>query len=141
MRLTISKRQTGRRTAVLGLSAALVGVLVNGCHSTSRATGAKLPTTSAATATATRTPVASSPVVATPSTTSRSPGSSSSADPVPTATPSEAFIATASTVTAAELGASWHPGCPVGPAALRALKISYWGFDDAPHVGTLVVSS
>jgi D-alanyl-D-alanine carboxypeptidase-like protein len=43
-------------------------------------------------------------------------------------------------VTAAELGRSWHPGCPVGPAGLRALRVSYVGFDGRPHAGTLVVN-
>jgi hypothetical protein len=46
---------------------------------------------------------------------------------------------TVSNVTAAELGASYHAGCPVGPAQLRRLRLSYWGFDGQPHTGTLVV--
>jgi hypothetical protein len=29
----------------------------------------------------------------------------------------------------------------VGPAQLRTLTMSYWGFDGAPHVGTMVVSA
>ncbi len=44
-------------------------------------------------------------------------------------------------MTAADLGASWHPGCPVGPAQLREVTLSYWGFDDAPHTGRLVVNA
>jgi hypothetical protein len=44
-------------------------------------------------------------------------------------------------VTAAELGKSWHAGCPVGPASLRAVSVTYWGFDHAAHTGTLVVSA
>jgi D-alanyl-D-alanine carboxypeptidase len=44
-------------------------------------------------------------------------------------------------VTAADLGASYHAGCPVGPAALRMLHLSYWGFDNRAHSGTLVVSA
>jgi hypothetical protein len=44
-------------------------------------------------------------------------------------------------VTAAELGLSWHPGCPVGPGQLRLLTLNYWGFDNAPHVGTMVVAA
>jgi hypothetical protein len=43
-------------------------------------------------------------------------------------------------VTVAELGRSWHPGCPVGPAGLRALRVSYVGFDGHGHAGTLVVN-
>jgi hypothetical protein len=44
-------------------------------------------------------------------------------------------------VTAAQLGASWHPGCPVGPSRLRRLLVSYVGFDGRAHRGELVVSS
>jgi hypothetical protein len=49
------------------------------------------------------------------------------------------FAGTATRVTAADLPASWRPGCPVGPDELRKLQLSYWGFDDQPHTGTLVV--
>ena len=42
-------------------------------------------------------------------------------------------------VTAADLTASWRAGCPVGPDDLRLLTLSFWGFDDAPHIGSLVV--
>lgn len=38
------------------------------------------------------------------------------------------------------LGASWHPGCPVPPSDLRAVTLTYWGFDDRRHVGTIVVN-
>ncbi len=38
------------------------------------------------------------------------------------------------------LGASWHPGCPVGPADLRAISLRYWGFDGAVHSGVLVLN-
>jgi hypothetical protein len=44
-----------------------------------------------------------------------------------------------STVTAAELGASYRAGCPVGPGQLRRIRLSYRGFDGQPHTGTLVV--
>ncbi len=52
-----------------------------------------------------------------------------------------AFAATISAVTAAELGASYHDGCPVGPASLRMLTVSYWGFDGAAHTGKVVVAA
>ena len=42
-------------------------------------------------------------------------------------------------VSRAELGKSWHPGCPVAPAQLRELRVSYWGFDGKRHTGALVV--
>jgi hypothetical protein len=50
------------------------------------------------------------------------------------------FHATATSVTARELGASWHAGCPVGPAQLRLVRLSYWGFDSRAHTGGLVVN-
>lgn len=50
------------------------------------------------------------------------------------------FGATVETVTAAELGNSWHAGCPVGPKDLRKLRVSYVGFDGRPHRGVLVVN-
>jgi hypothetical protein len=49
------------------------------------------------------------------------------------------FHAAVSPVTAAELGRSWHPGCPVGPSELRTLHVSYVGFDGRPHTGAIVV--
>lgn len=50
------------------------------------------------------------------------------------------FVAAVRPVTAAQLGRSWHPGCPVGPAELRVVRLSYWGFDGKRHVGALVVN-
>lgn len=44
-------------------------------------------------------------------------------------------------VSAAELGKSWHSGCPVGPASLRTLSLRYWGFDGRAHMGELVVTT
>ena len=43
-------------------------------------------------------------------------------------------------VTAAQLGPSWHPGCPVGPAELRTVRVAYIGFDGRAHSGSLVVN-
>jgi hypothetical protein len=40
-----------------------------------------------------------------------------------------------------DLRFSYRAGCPVGPAALRAVRVSYWGFDGRPQVGTVVVAS
>ncbi len=51
------------------------------------------------------------------------------------------FAATVATVTAHDLPYSWRPGCPVGPDALRLVRLTYWGFDAAPHVGELVVNA
>jgi hypothetical protein len=38
------------------------------------------------------------------------------------------------------VGSSWHRGCPVGLGDLRLLRVTYWGFDDRPHNGRLVVN-
>jgi D-alanyl-D-alanine carboxypeptidase len=46
-----------------------------------------------------------------------------------------------SRVTAAQLPHSWHRGCPVAPAQLRRLRVSYWGFDRRAHTGALVVNA
>ncbi|EJZ10976.1 M15 family metallopeptidase [Mycolicibacterium vaccae] len=42
-------------------------------------------------------------------------------------------------VTAADLGATWRPGCPLEPDALRRIELDYWGFDGQTHRGRLVV--
>jgi hypothetical protein len=50
------------------------------------------------------------------------------------------FHASVAPVTVAQLGRSWHPGCPVGPAQLRRVRVSYVGFDGRAHTGELVVN-
>jgi hypothetical protein len=45
-----------------------------------------------------------------------------------------------SRVTAAQLPYSWHPGCPVPPARLRRVRLSYWGFDGRRRTGALVAN-
>ena len=42
-------------------------------------------------------------------------------------------------VTFADLGATWRPGCPVGPEALRRVEVDYVGFDGQTHRGELIV--
>jgi D-alanyl-D-alanine carboxypeptidase len=49
------------------------------------------------------------------------------------------FAHSVTPVTRAELPHSWRPGCPVAPAQLRRLRVSYWGFDRRAHMGTLIV--
>ena len=55
--------------------------------------------------------------------------------------PVPAFRWSSRRITVPELGSSWHPGCPVGAASLRALTVTFWGFDRAAHTGTLVVNA
>ena len=42
---------------------------------------------------------------------------------------------------AAQLPHSWHRGCPVAPAQLRRLRLTYWGFDGRAHTGALIVNA
>jgi hypothetical protein len=58
--------------------------------------------------------------------------SSTSAPPAPA-------DATVQPVTAAELGASWRPGCPVEPGQLRRVDVEHIGFDGQTHRGELIV--
>jgi D-alanyl-D-alanine carboxypeptidase len=51
------------------------------------------------------------------------------------------FAHSVAPVTAAALPHSWHRGCPVAPAQLRRLRVSYWGFDRRAHTGALVVNA
>jgi len=55
------------------------------------------------------------------------------------AVPAPPFAHAVSRVTAADLPSTWHRGCPVAPAQLRRLRLSYWGFDGKRHLGVLVV--
>lgn len=55
------------------------------------------------------------------------------ADPAPPTGP------TVHAVTAAELGETWRPGCPVGPDGLRRVDLDYLGSDGQTHRGSLVV--
>ncbi|CAA0138382.1 Uncharacterised protein [Mycolicibacterium vanbaalenii] len=60
--------------------------------------------------------------------------------PEPTAPPpQQPAPATVHPVTAADLATTWRPGCPLPPEALRAVDLDYWGFDEQPHRGRLVV--
>jgi hypothetical protein len=64
-----------------------------------------------------------------------------SAVPVSTTTTMPTFVGIVATITAAQLPYTYRPGCPVGPASLRLLTMSYWGFDNHAHVGTMVVNA
>jgi D-alanyl-D-alanine carboxypeptidase len=54
-------------------------------------------------------------------------------------TPSAPTAAGVHRVTAAELGASWRPGCPVEPGQLRRVDVSRIGFDGQTRRGELIV--
>src|SRR5262249_21750917 len=36
---------------------------------------------------------------------------------------------------------SWHPGCPVSPDSLRAIRLSFVGFDGMAHSGEIIVNA
>ena len=42
-------------------------------------------------------------------------------------------------LTPAQLPHSWRVGCPVAPAQLRRIRLTYWGFDGKAHSGNLDV--
>jgi hypothetical protein len=66
-----------------------------------------------------------------------SPASAVEASPSVTST---APAATIQPVTAADLGPSWHPGCPIDPRQLRRVEVNYIGFDGQIHPGALIVN-
>ena len=51
------------------------------------------------------------------------------------------FSAGISRVTAQDLRYSWRPGCPVGPARLRAVELRHWDFRGRSRIGVLVVNA
>jgi hypothetical protein len=58
-----------------------------------------------------------------------------------TIVPLAPFTSGVSNVSAAQLGRTWHQGCPVGPSQLRMLHLRYVGFDGKSRVGTMVVNA
>ena len=36
---------------------------------------------------------------------------------------------------------TWRPGCPVGPAQLSWIRLTFWGFDDRRHTGELLTNT
>ncbi|MEU6713823.1 M15 family metallopeptidase [Nonomuraea sp. NPDC046802] len=83
---------------------------------------------------ASQAPAASAPVQETPQ--SRAPVA---ATPTPSKTAPPAFDAKVTKVSRDRLPHSWRPGCPVHYRDLRLITLTYWGFDNKPHTGELVV--
>ncbi len=50
------------------------------------------------------------------------------------------YVATVHGVTRAQLGSSWHIGCPVAPPSLVRIHLAYWDFAGHRHLGDLVVA-
>jgi D-alanyl-D-alanine carboxypeptidase len=108
------------------VTAIVAGLVAAACSAGSRLPTA-LPTTTATTTTAPPATTTTRPApTTTTTTTTAAPGS---------------FVGTVATLTAAQVSATWRPGCPVGPSQLRLLHLSFWGFDNQPHVGTMVVNT
>jgi hypothetical protein len=59
---------------------------------------------------------------------------------VPAAAAAPPYTSSVATVTAGDLPHSYRPGCPVGPAQLRKVRVAFWGFDGRRHLGSLVVN-
>ena len=61
-------------------------------------------------------------------------------DTLPPPPPGSAFTATVDPFEGDPLARStWTEGCPVAPDDLRYLTMTFWGFDDRPHTGEMVV--
>ncbi|HLX88751.1 MAG TPA: M15 family metallopeptidase, partial [Acidimicrobiales bacterium] len=122
--------------AAVAVTAALGGLLA-GCSTASPRAGRPRAMTRADAAATTSAPT--SPTNAT--TTSTPSPDSPMATPPSTTAVEPAFVGTVSDITAADVPSTWRPGCPVSPSDLRLLHLSYWGFDDQSHVGTMVVNA
>ena len=62
------------------------------------------------------------------------------AETSPSVTSTAPAAATIQPVSAADLGPSWHPGCPIDPRQLRRVEVNYIGFDGQTHRGALIVN-
>ncbi|HEX3542763.1 MAG TPA: M15 family metallopeptidase, partial [Acidimicrobiales bacterium] len=125
---------------------AALAALLAACRGTTRpagatAAGVTLPaaasatttvTTALATTASTAPRPAASPATATPTTL-----------PVTTTSPVglTGFASSVAPITAADVPYSWRPGCPLAPDQLRKMQLSYWGFDNQPHLGTMIVNA
>jgi hypothetical protein len=147
---------SGDRPLLLLLVLLLATAAATACRgSTSRpgAIASRRPTTVPLTAATAATTVAPTTTTSTSAPSAATTAPTSTASPTSTAVPSTAapstaptagsgtFVGTVAAVGASDLPFSWHAGCPVGPTQLRLLHLSYWGFDNQPHVGTMVVNA
>ncbi|TFV59516.1 M15 family peptidase [Mycobacterium sp. PS03-16] len=67
------------------------------------------------------------------------PSATRAPDPAPPPAPPVSLEPTVTPVTVADLGATWRPGCPVGPERLRRIEVAFLGFDNRTQRGALVV--
>jgi hypothetical protein len=97
--------------------------------------------TSSSDAASDRSTTTTAPARATTTTTTTTVSPTTTTTTVAPTTVAPAFTGTVETVTAGDLPSTYRAGCPVGPDQLRKLRLSYWGFDGQPHVGTMVVAA
>jgi hypothetical protein len=74
------------------------------------------------------------------------PGLSPRATPRPGPIPTKMLLPTFSATVSGPLAPgdvpfSWRPGCPVPPGLLRAIHLSYVGFDGRAHTGEIIVNA
>ena len=133
----------GRHLVVVVATGLLSSGLLAACSSTPRIAahhGHALVKTAPVPSTGTSTPTSAVVPTSVSTTVSGSPATTDAA-PAPVSTGSSGFVGSVAPVSATQLSGTWRPGCPVGPAQLRMLTMSYWGFDARPHTGTMVVNS
>ncbi|MEX2252206.1 MAG: M15 family metallopeptidase [Acidimicrobiia bacterium] len=131
---------------VLVAIVALVLVLANRSAPEVEAGGTTIITRtdrSSTTVEATSTTVAAAAVNPSRTTTTAPVATTTSSTPPPTTTVPQAlpFQSTTNPVTADDLLASWRPGCPLGIEELRAVDVSFWGYDGSVRTGRLIVAA
>src|SRR5215472_14745356 len=79
---------------------------------------------------------------------SATPGPSRSHRAAPRSRPASAGLrvpafsaAVSGPLTPGDVPFSWHPGCPVPPGELRAIRLPYIGFDGKAHTGQIIVNA
>jgi hypothetical protein len=76
--------------------------------------------------------------------TTTAPISTTATNSVPTTTsttPAPPFTSSLATPNAADLPASWEPGCPVAPDGLRIITMSHWNYAGSVSTGKLIVAA
>jgi hypothetical protein len=69
----------------------------------------------------------------------RTPAPAATSEHRPSPAPAATFVWRSRPATRAALGSSWRPGCPVPPARLRIVHLTYWTFDGDVAEGDLVL--
>lgn len=125
---------------LLGALAAAV-VSGGGAYALARDDGGPPQVEAGSTTTEGSTSSAASSVPSSTTATSAAP-STSTTETATTLLPAPPFESSVEPVTAAQLGSSWRPdmGC-TEPGELRAVNVSYWGYDGQVHAGRLVVAA